>query len=107
MRVRIWALLRRRDQTRLGGGEEQHAAGYGDNMPDLTVDSNPEETKQQAPTAAAVGTDTSSSGVPPGEAASDGEPPDEFFLEEAAATARPREQERAGWTRGGDQDTRR
>ena len=98
MRGRIWALLRQRDRTRLGGGEAQHAAGTSDGVPDLTVDTDTEETKQQAPTAAAVGTDIGSAGgegtTPPGwAAASDGEPPDEFSLEKAAATAQPREQE--------------
>ena len=82
MRVRIWALLRRRDM-------EQPCAGIGDDasdpdMPGLIPDPATTEQKQEAPP-------RRREGAPPpvGTAASASAPPDEISLEEAAATGRP------------------
>jgi hypothetical protein len=96
MRSRIWALLRRRDETPAGAGKDGGDHGVA-NLPGLTTYPIPAERTQEAPAVERGG------GAPPGWVeASDGEPPDGIFLEEAAATARPLERGRAGWPSGDD-----
>lgn len=103
MRVRIWALLRRRDVEQPSAGIGGDVLDQEEGMPGLIPDPAPAEQKQEAPTMRREGEPP-----PVGMAASASEPPDEVFLEEAAATGPPPERGRAGWSGySGGQDTQR